>query len=86
MRRYLAGGLPVDAAVLQRLEQRLLTAGDEIEQLESRWTRQRQLAERLLELRKRTAEARSDANEDGEAPSLDELESRAHAPYRPNSP
>jgi len=74
MRRDLAAGLPVDAAVLERLEQRLLTAGDEIEQLESRWTRQRQLAERLLELRKRTAEARSDANEDGEAPSLDELE------------
>ncbi len=74
MRRDLAAGLPVDAAVLERLEQRLLTAGDEIEQLESRWTRQRLLAERLLELRKRTAEARSDANEDGEAPSLDELE------------
>ncbi|HAW85015.1 MAG TPA: type VI secretion system ATPase TssH, partial [Spirochaetaceae bacterium] len=79
MRRDLAAGLPVDAAVLQRLEQRLLTAGDEIEQLESRWTRQRQLAERLLELRKRTAEARSDANEDGEAPSLDELESELRA-------
>ncbi|MBK3759760.1 type VI secretion system ATPase TssH [Stutzerimonas frequens] len=74
MRRDLAAGLPVDAAVLERLEQRLFTAGDEIEQLESRWVRQRQLAERLLELRKRTAEARSDANEDGEAPSLDELE------------
>ncbi len=74
MRRDLAAGLPVDAAVLELLEQRLLTAGDEIEQLESRWTRQRLLAERLLELRKRTAEARSDANEDGEAPSLDELE------------
>ena len=40
---------------------------------------QRQLAERLLELRKRTAEARSDANEDGEAPSLDELESELRA-------
>ena len=79
MRRDLAAGLPVDAAVLQRLEQRLLTAGDEIEQLESRWTRQRQLAERLLELRKRTAEARSDANEDGGAPSLDELESELRA-------
>lgn len=79
MRRDLAAGLPVDAAVLQRLEQRLFTAGDEIEQLESRWTRQRQLAERLLELRKRTAEARSDANEDGETPSLDELESELRA-------
>jgi len=79
MRRDLAAGLPVDAAVLERLEQRLLTAGDEIEQLESRWTRQRLLAERLLELRKRTAEARSDANEDGEAPSLDELEAELRA-------
>ncbi|AWT12310.1 type VI secretion system ATPase TssH [Stutzerimonas frequens] len=74
MRRDLAAGLPVDAAALERLEQRLIAAGDEIEQLETRWARQRQLAERLLELRKRTAEARSDANEDGEAPSLDELE------------
>lgn len=79
MRRDLAAGLPVDASVLERLEQRLFTAGDEIEQLESRWTRQRQLAERLLELRKRTAEARSDANEDGETPSLDELESELRA-------
>ncbi|MDT3711947.1 MAG: type VI secretion system ATPase TssH [Pseudomonadaceae bacterium] len=79
MRRDLAAGLPVDASVLERLEQRLFTAGDEIEQLESRWTRQRQLAERLLELRKRTAEARSDANEDGEALSLDELEAELRA-------
>ncbi len=79
MRRDLAAGLPVDAAVLERLEQRLITAGDEIEQLETRWSKQRQLAERLLDLRKRTAEARSDANESGEAPSLDELEAELRA-------
>jgi len=79
MRRDLAAGLPVDAAVLERLEQRLITAGDEIEQLESRWARQRQLAERLLDLRKRTAEARSNANADGEAPSLNELEAELRA-------
>ena len=79
MRRDLAAGLPVDAAVLERLEQRLITAGDEIELLESRWSKQRQLAERLLDLRKRTAEARNDANEDGEALSLDELEAELRA-------
>lgn len=79
MRRDLAAGLPVDTAALERLGQRLIVAGGEIELLESRWSKQRQLAERLLELRKRTAEARSDANEDGEAPSLDELEAELRA-------
>ncbi|MEG4316042.1 type VI secretion system ATPase TssH [Pseudomonas sp. FIP_A4] len=79
MRRDLAAGLPVDTAALERLEQRLIAAGDEIELLESRWSKQRQLAERLLDLRKRTAEARNDANEDGEALSLDELEAELRA-------
>ncbi|WP_313525633.1 type VI secretion system ATPase TssH [Stutzerimonas kunmingensis] len=79
MRRDLAAGLPVDAAALERLEQRLIVAGGEIELLESRWAKQRQLAECLLDLRKRTAEARSDANESGEAPSLDELEAELRA-------
>ena len=78
MRRDLAAGLPVDAAVLQRLEQRLLTAETKSSSSNPAGP-QRQLAERLLELRKRTAEARSDANEDGEAPSLDELESELRA-------
>jgi len=79
MRRDLAAGLPVDTAALEQLEQRLIVAGGEIELLESRWTRQRQLAERLLDLRKRTAEARSDANEGGVATSLDELEAELRA-------
>ena len=79
MRRDLAAGLPVDAAALDRLEQRLIAAGAESEQLETCWANQRQLAERLLDLRKRTAEARRDANEDGEAPLLDELEAELRA-------
>lgn len=79
MRRDLAAGLPVDTAALERLEQRLIAAGDEIELLESRWSKQRQLAERLLDLRKRTAEARGDAIEDGVATSLDELEAELRA-------
>ena len=79
MRRDLAAGLPVDAAALEQLEQRLIEAGDEIKLLETRWAKQRQLAERLLDLRKRTAEARNDANEDGEALSLDELEAELRA-------
>lgn len=79
MRRDLAAGLPVDTAALERLEQRLIAAGGEIELLESRWSKQRQLAERLLDLRKRTAEARGDAIEDGVATSLDELEAELRA-------
>jgi len=79
MRRDLAAGLPVDAAALEQLEQRLIEAGHEIELLESRWAKQRLLAERLLDLRKRTAEARNDAIEDGEALSLDELEAELRA-------
>ncbi|WP_332822631.1 type VI secretion system ATPase TssH [Stutzerimonas kunmingensis] len=79
MRRDLAAGLPVDTAALERLEQRLLAAGDEIELLESRWSKQRQLAECLLELRKRTAEARGAAIEDDVATSLDELEAELRA-------
>ncbi|POH82169.1 type VI secretion system ATPase TssH [Stutzerimonas stutzeri] len=79
LRRDLAAGLPVDAAALQRLEQRLVTALTEIEQLETRWAKQRELAERLLDLRKRTAEARNDANEDGKLSSLDELEAELRA-------
>ncbi|WP_264318028.1 type VI secretion system ATPase TssH [Stutzerimonas chloritidismutans] len=79
MRRDLAAGLPVDTAALERLEQRLIAAGDEIELLESRWSKQRQLAECLLELRKRTAEARGAAIEDDVATSLDELEAELRA-------
>ncbi|MCW8155618.1 type VI secretion system ATPase TssH [Stutzerimonas stutzeri] len=79
MRRDLAAGLPVDTTALEQLEQRLIVAGGEIELLESRWSKQRQLAERLLDLRKRTAEARGAAIEDGVATSLDELEAELRA-------
>lgn len=75
MRRDLGAGLPIDAAALDRLEQRLGTAAAEIKQIETRWARQRELAERLLELRKRTAEARSGSvSEENPAATLEALE------------
>ncbi len=58
LRRDLDAGLPLDAAALAQLEERLAAARAEGEQLESRWQRQRGLAERLLALRQRCAAAR----------------------------
>ena len=58
LRRDLDAGLPIDAAALAQLEERLAAARAEGEQLKSRWQRQLDLAERLLELRQRCATAR----------------------------
>lgn len=52
-------GLAIDQEALSALEQRLEQARAELEQIETRWAVQRQLAEQLLELRKRVAHARS---------------------------
>jgi len=68
LRRDLDAGLPIDAAALAQLEERLAAARAEREQLESRWQRQRELAERLLELRQRCATARLTTAAEDEAP------------------
>ena len=69
MRRDLDAGLPLDDAILDALENRLMAAHTELQQLTGRWTAQRALAERLLELRKQCAAARPTAQREapGEA-------------------
>ncbi|MNF24145.1 Chaperone protein ClpB [compost metagenome] len=52
LQRDLAAGLPVDEAALASLDERLRRSGLEHAQLQSRWQTQRELAERLLALRK----------------------------------
>ncbi len=80
MGRDLAAGLPVDAAALERLEQRLMTAAAETVQLETQWGKQRKLAEHLLDLRMRTAEARcGSVAEDEQSVPLEELEAELRA-------
>lgn len=58
--RDLEAGLLIDEQALPQLELQLSNARAELEQLETRWHTQRQLAERLLELRKQCATARLD--------------------------
>ena len=53
-------GLPIDTQNLDRLYARLAEAQTELEQIETRWTEQRELAERMLELRRQCAAARLD--------------------------
>lgn len=53
-------GLPVDMQNLRRLSVRLAEAHPELERVETRWIKQRELAERVLELRKQCAAARLD--------------------------
>jgi type VI secretion system protein VasG len=79
-------GLLIDAQTLPQLEQRLSAARAELEQLETRWNSQRELAERLLELRKQCASARLTAplasetvGENQAQPLLSELEAQLHA-------
>ena len=81
--RDLEAGLLIDEQTLPQLEQRLSAARAELEQLETRWSIQRQLAERLLELRKQCASARLAEPLDVEAegavpPLLSELEAQLH--------
>ncbi|AHL74130.1 ATPase AAA [Stutzerimonas stutzeri] len=58
VRRDLDAGLQVDREGLETLNVRLSEARAELEQVETRWSFQRELAERLLELRKACANAR----------------------------
>ena len=79
LRRDLDAGLPIDGEALAQLENRLHEAADELQQIDSRWSEQRQLAERLLQLRQQCAAARLDQpveeNDDSEPlPNLAELE------------
>ncbi len=59
MGRDLDAGLNIDSDALEQLEQRLSEARAELEQIETRWAIQRELAIRLLELRKQCASARA---------------------------
>ncbi|MBC9248657.1 ClpV1 family T6SS ATPase [Pseudomonas alcaligenes] len=63
LRRDLQAGLAVDAAALTALEQRLVAAQAELQQIEARWHEQRQLAERLLALRQQCAQVRACDNQ-----------------------
>ena len=75
LRRDLDAGLSIDTDILDGLETRLAAARAELEQLETRWSVQRTLAERLLELRKQCAAARQAPTESAEAHlDLDQLE------------
>jgi type VI secretion system protein VasG len=71
LRRDLQAGLAVDEAALVALEQRLTEAAVELQQIDSRWSEQRQLAERLLDLRQQCAQARAEGSDE-----LDALESQ----------
>ncbi|MDC7826064.1 type VI secretion system ATPase TssH [Pseudomonas sp. BLCC-B13] len=64
LRRDLDAGLTVDEAALAALEHRLAEAEEELQQIEARWSEQRQLAERLLDLRQHCAQARADGSEE----------------------
>lgn len=77
LRRDLDAGLHIETDRLGTLETRLAAARAELEQLESRWSVQRTLAARLLELRKQRAAARlapAAASEDKAHPDLEQLE------------
>jgi type VI secretion system protein VasG len=67
LRRDLQAGLAVDEVALAALEQRLTEAEAELQQIDTRWSEQRQLAERLLHLRQQCAQARNDGSEELEA-------------------
>ncbi|WP_137973957.1 type VI secretion system ATPase TssH [Pseudomonas sp. F(2018)] len=71
LRRDLQAGLAADEAALAALEQRLTEAESELQQIDARWSEQRQLAERLLDLRQLCAQARAEGSDE-----LDALESQ----------
>ncbi|MEL7560760.1 type VI secretion system ATPase TssH [Stutzerimonas chloritidismutans] len=77
LRRDLDAGLQIDTGILDSLETRLAAARAELEQLETRWGVQRSLAERLLDLRKQCATARTSpewVSDDETHPDLKQLE------------
>ncbi|WP_394560112.1 type VI secretion system ATPase TssH [Aquipseudomonas alcaligenes] len=67
LRRDLQAGLAVDEAALAALEQRLTEAATELQQIDARWSEQRQLAERLLDLRQQCAQARAEGSNELDA-------------------
>ncbi len=69
LRRDAEAGLPIDHDALQALEERLAQAESERHVQEDQWSRQRELAERLLALRQQLARAREANREEqgGEA-------------------
>jgi type VI secretion system protein VasG len=71
MGRDLEAGLNIDTDALAQLEQRLREARAELEQIETRWAIQRDLATRLLELRKQCASARAASTEENSEPAAD---------------
>ncbi|MBU2324735.1 MAG: type VI secretion system ATPase TssH, partial [Gammaproteobacteria bacterium] len=73
MGRDQQAGLQIDRETLEQLEARLTQARAELEQIETRWAVQRELAERLLELRKQCASLR-------QAPADDSLSDEADEP------
>ncbi|MBB2494252.1 type VI secretion system ATPase TssH [Aquipseudomonas ullengensis] len=81
LRRDLDAGLQVDGEALEQLESRLREAAGELQQLDARWSEQRQLAERLLLLRRQCAAARLPQTEtsDEPLPDLAELEAELRA-------
>ncbi|MDG9923392.1 MULTISPECIES: type VI secretion system ATPase TssH [unclassified Pseudomonas] len=64
LRRDLQAGLAVDEAALAALEQRLTEAEAELQQIDTRWSEQRQLAERLLDLRQQCTQARAENSDE----------------------
>ena len=64
MGRDKQAGLQIDSEILEQLEARLSQARAELEQIETRWSVQRELAARLLELRKQCAMARQASTEE----------------------
>ena len=71
LRRDAEAGLPIDQDALSVLEERLEEAEHEQQALEKNWGEQRQLAERLLELRQQLALARGVESDDVGAPTED---------------
>ncbi|WP_349746247.1 type VI secretion system ATPase TssH [Pseudomonas frederiksbergensis] len=61
LRRDAEAGLLIDHEALDALEDRLADAEEEMSALETLWTEQKELAERLLELRQQLAKARETA-------------------------
>ncbi|WGK90493.1 MULTISPECIES: type VI secretion system ATPase TssH [Pseudomonas] len=61
LRRDAEAGLLIDHEALDALEDRLAAAEDEMVALETLWTEQKELAERLLDLRQQLAKAREAA-------------------------
>ncbi|MDA8486380.1 type VI secretion system ATPase TssH [Pseudomonas resinovorans] len=83
LRRDAEAGLPIDHAALDALDERLAAAEHETVALEALWTAQKELAERLLDLRQQLARARDAATveptlklaEDIDGPLIESVES-----------